>query len=186
MEAMKSRRNASKRKPFTDLSNTIPPSLPSSLLSSSIKPQTRPSHSLPLKPLLNHNRSADLSSNANITTTRHPIYDSVHNDKNYKKDKVKSQCNKLNPSSALSPPPKSPSVSGDGDSVVSELSTVYSRRRTAEKRKNKGKEIMEPLSCSLETRMSNFRRKDMEKMILVSPNHAVCHLERNNTERGLR
>ncbi|XP_039056077.1 uncharacterized protein LOC120198894 isoform X2 [Hibiscus syriacus] len=174
MEAMKSRRNASKRKPFTDLSNTIPPSLPSSLLSSSIKPQTRPSHSLPLKPLLNHNRSADLSSNANITTTRHPIYDSVHNDKNYKKDKVKSQCNKLNPSSALSPPPKSPSVS------------VYSRRRTAEKRKNKGKEIMEPLSCSLETRMSNFRRKDMEKMILVSPNHAVCHLERNNTERGLR
>ncbi|KAK8676098.1 hypothetical protein V6N13_034152 [Hibiscus sabdariffa] len=50
-------------------------------------------------------------------------------------------------------------IFGDGDSVFSELSTVYKRRHTAEKRKDKGKEIMEPLSFSLETRMPSLRKK---------------------------
>ncbi|GMI73235.1 hypothetical protein HRI_000992800 [Hibiscus trionum] len=154
MEQMKSRRKTRKGKPFTDLSNTTPPSLPSS-----INPQTRSPHPLPLKSLLNHNPNADLNSKANLTTTGSPIDDNVHNAKKNKKDKIKGPSNKENPSSTLPPPPKTPSVPGDGDSVVSELTTVYSRRHTAEKRKSKGKETMEPLSCSLETRMPNLRKK---------------------------
>ncbi|GMI86188.1 hypothetical protein like AT3G56250 [Hibiscus trionum] len=156
MEATKSRRKPSKRKPFTDLSN-ITPSSPQS----SIKPQTRSSHSPPLKSLLNNNNNpnADLNSNSNFTATGSPVNDNVNNVKKNKKDKVKGPSNTANPSSTLSLPPKTPSVSGDGDSVFPELSTVYKRRNTAEKRKNKGKEIMEPLSCPLETRMPNLREK---------------------------
>ncbi|KAK8519665.1 hypothetical protein V6N13_104779 [Hibiscus sabdariffa] len=153
MEATKSRGKTSKRKPFTDLSNITPSSLPSSI---KFKPQTTSSHSLPLKSLLNN---ADLNSDANSTSTGSPINHNVNNDKKNKKDKVKGPSNTTNPSSNLSIPPKTPAVSGDGDSVFSEFSTVFKRRHTAEKRKDKGKEIMEPLSFSLETRMPSLRKK---------------------------
>ncbi|KAE8669891.1 Peroxidase superfamily protein [Hibiscus syriacus] len=160
MEATKSRREPSKRKPFTDLSNTTPSSLPSSVLSSSsIKPQTKSSHSWPLKSLFNDNPNADLNSNAIFTATASPMNANHKNDKKNKEDKVKGPSNEENPSPTISPPPKTPSVSGDGDSLLSELSTVYKRRQTAEKRKNNGKGIMEPSSCSLETRMPNLRKK---------------------------
>ncbi|KAL4367320.1 hypothetical protein GQ457_05G021600 [Hibiscus cannabinus] len=141
MEATKSRGKTSKRKPFTDLSNITPSSLPSSI---KFKPQTSSSHSLPLKSLLNN---ADLNSDANSTSTGSPVNHNVNNDKKNKKDKVKGPSNTTNPSSSLSLPPKTPAVS------------VYKRRHTAEKRKDKGKEIMEPLSFSLETRMPSLRWK---------------------------
>ncbi|KAK8574605.1 hypothetical protein V6N13_034151 [Hibiscus sabdariffa] len=109
MEATQSRGKTSKRKPFTDLSNITPSSLPSSI---KFKPQTSSSHSLPLKSLLNN---ADLNSDANSTSTASPINHSVNNDKKNKKDKVKGPSNTTNPSSTLSLPPKTPAVSGDFD-----------------------------------------------------------------------
>ncbi|XP_039070890.1 uncharacterized protein LOC120217935 isoform X1 [Hibiscus syriacus] len=133
MEATKSRRKPSKRKPFTDLTNAAPSSLPSS-----IKPPTKSSHSLSLKSLFNDNPNAHLNSNSNFTATGSPINDNVNSKKN-KEDTVKGPSNEANPSSTLSPPPKTPSVSGDGDSVLSELSTVYKRRQTAEKGRPKGR-----------------------------------------------
>lgn len=48
-------------------------------------------------------------------------------------------------------------VLGVGDCIDFEPCTVYNRRHTAEKRKSKGKEIAEPLSCSFEMRMPDLR-----------------------------
>ena len=48
-------------------------------------------------------------------------------------------------------------ILGIGDCVDFEPCTVYNRRHTAEKRKSKGKEIAEPLSCSFEMRMPDLR-----------------------------
>ncbi|XP_039070891.1 uncharacterized protein LOC120217935 isoform X2 [Hibiscus syriacus] len=121
MEATKSRRKPSKRKPFTDLTNAAPSSLPSS-----IKPPTKSSHSLSLKSLFNDNPNAHLNSNSNFTATGSPINDNVNSKKN-KEDTVKGPSNEANPSSTLSPPPKTPSVS------------VYKRRQTAEKGRPKGR-----------------------------------------------
>ncbi|KAE8657563.1 Peroxidase superfamily protein [Hibiscus syriacus] len=160
MEATKSRRKLTKRKPFTDLTNRAPSSLPSSLLSSSIiKSQTKSSHSLPLKSLVNNSPNADPNSNASFTASASPMNDNGNSDKKNTEDKAKGLSNEENPIPTLSPPPKIPSISGDVDSLLSEFSTVYKRIQTAEKRKNKGKGIMEPSSCSLETRMPNLRKK---------------------------
>ncbi|XVF82126.1 hypothetical protein PTKIN_Ptkin16aG0019800 [Pterospermum kingtungense] len=158
MEEKKSVRKPSKRKPLTDLSNNIQSTLPSSQSPSSlIKPRTRSSLSLPIKSLLD-NPNSNLRSNSKFTATEPTTNDNVKNDKK-RKEKEKSQSNKTNPSSVLSPPPKTPSVSGVGDCVDSEPWTVYSRRHTAEKRKSKGKEIAEPLSWSLETRIADLRKR---------------------------
>ncbi|XVF24379.1 hypothetical protein REPUB_Repub13aG0123200 [Reevesia pubescens] len=160
MEATRSRRKPRKRKPFTDLSNSIPSSsLPSSQSSSSslLKPQTKSSLSLPRKSLLNNNLNSNLNSNPKFTATESTTNENVNNDKK-KKDKEKVQIKKANPSSMLSPLPETPFVS------------VSNRRHTAEKRKSKEKEIAEPLSCSLETRMpglsdnvNNDKKKEKEK-----------------------
>ncbi|XP_022747698.1 uncharacterized protein LOC111297279 [Durio zibethinus] len=156
MEDTKSRRNTSKRKPLTDLSNTIPSSLPSSQSSSSslIKPQAKTSLILPLESLLN-NPSSNLNSNSKSTATESTITDNVNSDKK----KEKSQNNKAKPSSMLSPSLKTPSVSGIGDCVDFEPCTVYNRRHTAGKRNSKGKEIAGRLSCFFETRMPDLRRR---------------------------
>ncbi|XWS65549.1 hypothetical protein CRYUN_Cryun05aG0123100 [Craigia yunnanensis] len=155
----KPRRRTSKRKPFTDLSNTIPSSLPSSQSSSSslLKPPTKSSLSLPLKSLFNNNPNANLNSNSKFTATQSTTNDNNHNEK--KKEKEKGPSNKANSGSTLSPPSKTHSVSGIGDCVDFEPCTVYNRRHTAAKRKSKGKEIAEPLSCSFEMRMPDLRKK---------------------------
>ncbi|XVF00318.1 hypothetical protein REPUB_Repub03eG0274500 [Reevesia pubescens] len=159
-KATKPRRKPSKRKPFIDLSNTIIPSssLPSSQSSSSsslLKPQTKSSLSLPLKSPLNKNPKSNLNSNSKSTATESITNDNVNNNK---KEKEMGPSNKEKPSSMLSPLPKTSSASGV-DCVGSEPRTVYNRRHTVEKRKGKGKEIAEPLSCSLETRMPDLRKK---------------------------
>ncbi|XVE86136.1 hypothetical protein DITRI_Ditri18aG0012000 [Diplodiscus trichospermus] len=172
MEETKSRRKTSTRKPLTDLSNTIPSSLPTFKSSSSlVKPQATSSLSLPLKSLHN-NPNSKLDSKSWFTATESTNNDNVNNDKN-KKDN--SQSNKANPSSVLSPQPKTPPISVNfdgfsifygflldfrtGDCVDLEPCTVYQRRPTAEKRKSKWKEIAEPMPCSFKTRMPNLSKK---------------------------
>ncbi|XVE52251.1 hypothetical protein DITRI_Ditri02bG0108200 [Diplodiscus trichospermus] len=163
----KPRRRTSKRKPFTDLSNAIPSSLPSSQSSSSsiVKPPTKSSLSLPRKSLVN-NPNSNLNSNSKFTAAQSTSNHNSHNDD--KKEKEKSPRNNANPSSTLSPPPKTPSVPGIGDLVDFEPCTVYNRRHTAERRKSKGKQIVEPFSCSFETMMPDLRKKDGDGDIGVS------------------
>ncbi|KAL0003474.1 hypothetical protein SO802_017255 [Lithocarpus litseifolius] len=47
----------------------------------------------------------------------------------------------------------------DVDSEVSEFGSVYSRRNIANKRKGKGKETVEPLSCPPAVKIGNIRNK---------------------------
>ncbi|XP_021297183.1 uncharacterized protein LOC110426307 [Herrania umbratica] len=158
----KPRSKASKRRPFTEVTNLIPASLPSSQSSSSslIKPPTKSSLALDLKsPLIKPN--SDINSNSKFTAVESTTNENDSNKKRKKKEKKKgkSQSNKANLSPMLSPLHKMPSVSGTADSVAFEPCTVYSRRNTADKRKSKGKEIAEPLSWSLETRMPDLSEK---------------------------
>ncbi|XP_022743131.1 uncharacterized SDCCAG3 family protein isoform X1 [Durio zibethinus] len=179
------RRRTSKRKPFTDLSNTVPSSLPSSQSSSSslLKPPTKSSLSLPLKSLLNNNLNTDLNSNSKFTATQFTANKNNHNDK--KREKKKGPINRANPSSMLSPPPKTPSVSGIGDCVDFEPCTVYNRRHTAEKRKSKGKEIAEPFSCFFEMRMPDLReKKDGDGDIGLSKSCPIARKKKQHREKS--
>ncbi|XWS56969.1 hypothetical protein CRYUN_Cryun09bG0131300 [Craigia yunnanensis] len=184
----KPRRGTRKTKPFTDLSNTIPSSLPSSQSSSSLlKPPTKSSLSLPLKSLLNNNPNTNLNSNSKFTATQSTTNNNNHNDK--KKEKKKGSSNKANPSSTLSPPPRTPSVSGNFQGfsdffwvLIGFLNRFTTRNILLKKRKSKRKEIVELLSCCFEMRMPDLRKKKMEMVILVSPNHAQCHAKRQGRE----
>ncbi|GMI83278.1 hypothetical protein HRI_001997100 [Hibiscus trionum] len=130
--ATKPRRKAgNKRKPLIDLSNTIPSSQPSSQSSSS---------SIKFKPQIRSSLSLALKSLPNNPNSN-------LNNNNEKKENRKSPTNKANPSFSLSPSSQTPFVS------------VYGRQHTAEKRKSKGKEIAEPLSCIFETRIPDLRKK---------------------------
>ncbi|EOY20021.1 Uncharacterized protein TCM_045423 isoform 2 [Theobroma cacao] len=160
----KPRSEASKRRPFTEVTNLIPSSLPSSQSSSSslIKPPTKSSLALDLKSPLNKPNS-DINSNSKFTAVESTTNDNDSNkkgkNKKKEKEKGKSQSNKAKLSPMLSPLQKTPSVSGTADSVGFEPCTVYSRRHTADKRKSKGKEIAEPFSWSLEMRMPDLSEK---------------------------
>ncbi|XP_022743132.1 uncharacterized protein LOC111294184 isoform X2 [Durio zibethinus] len=157
------RRRTSKRKPFTDLSNTVPSSLPSSQSSSSslLKPPTKSSLSLPLKSLLNNNLNTDLNSNSKFTATQFTANKNNHNDKKREKKK------------------------GIGDCVDFEPCTVYNRRHTAEKRKSKGKEIAEPFSCFFEMRMPDLReKKDGDGDIGLSKSCPIARKKKQHREKS--
>ncbi|KAH1064398.1 hypothetical protein J1N35_029385 [Gossypium stocksii] len=149
-ETTKPRRKASNRKPLTDLTNTIPSSLPSSQSSSaSIKTQIKSSRPLDLKSLPS-NPNASLKRTSKLTPT--DSTKNINNNNNDKKENEICPSDKANPSSKPSPPSKTPSVSDF------EPCTVY-RRRTAKKKKSKGKEVAEPLSSLFETRTPSLRKK---------------------------
>ncbi|XP_017984868.1 PREDICTED: DDT domain-containing protein DDB_G0282237 isoform X2 [Theobroma cacao] len=192
----KPRSEASKRRPFTEVTNLIPSSLASSQSSSSslIKPPTKSSLALDLKSPLNKPNS-DINSNSKFTAVESTTNDNDSNKKGKKKkkekekgkkkkkekEKGKSQSNKAKLSPMLSPLQKTPSVSGTADSVGFEPCTVYSRRHTADKRKSKGKEIAEPFSWSLEMRMPDLsEKKDGDGDIGLSKS---CPLPRKRKQR---
>ncbi|XVF41166.1 hypothetical protein PTKIN_Ptkin01aG0258100 [Pterospermum kingtungense] len=177
----KPRRRTTKRKPFTDLSNTIPSSQSSSSSSLlKVKPPTKSSFYLPLKFIHNNNNNNNPNtSNSKFTATQSTTSNNNHNDK--KKEKEKGPSNKADPSSALSLPLKTTTLSGIGDCTDFEPRTVYNGRHTAEKRKSKGKEIAEPLSCSFEMRMPELRKnKDGDGDIELSKS---CPMPRKKKQR---
>ncbi|KAK9046913.1 hypothetical protein V6N11_052783 [Hibiscus sabdariffa] len=130
------RKAGNKRKPLADLSNIIPPSHPSSLSSSSssIKPQFK---SLPNNPNPNPSPNSKLTATASTAN--------INNNNEKKKENKKSPTKKPNPSFRLSP-------------------SVYRRQHTAEKRKSKGKEIAEPLSCIFETGIPDLRWFSLDQL----------------------
>ncbi|PPS15187.1 hypothetical protein GOBAR_AA05385 [Gossypium barbadense] len=152
-ETTKPRRKASNRKPLTDLTNTIPSSLPFSQSSSaSIKTQIKSSHPSDLKSLPS-NPNTSLKRTSKLTPT--DSTKNINNNNNDKKENEICPSDNANPSSKPSPPSKTPSVSDF------EPCTVY-RRRTAKKKKSKGKEVAEPLSSLFETRTPSLRKKKDE------------------------
>ncbi|PPD98438.1 hypothetical protein GOBAR_DD04524 [Gossypium barbadense] len=105
----KPRRKVSKRKPPTDLTNTIPSSFPSSKSSSvSIKTQIKSSRPSDLKsPPSNPNTSTKSTSKLTATDSTK----NINNDNNDKKKNENCPSGKANPSSKPSPPSKTPSIS---------------------------------------------------------------------------
>ncbi|KAJ0103144.1 hypothetical protein Patl1_06753 [Pistacia atlantica] len=119
-----------KRKALADCTNTIPPP-------SSIK---KPSFSSAIKKVLSVPKDKSV-----IQSKSKSAVGANAADENPRETGTKTPSS----SSVASTPAKSSSVSGAGDeSRVVEPCSVYSRRRTAEKRKYKGKEVALPLDGS--------------------------------------
>ncbi|MBA0634032.1 hypothetical protein Godav_024384, partial [Gossypium davidsonii] len=172
----KPRRKVSKRKPPTDLTNTIPSSFSSSQSSSaSIKTQIKSSRPSDLKsPPSNPNTSIKRTSKLTATDSTK----NINNDNNDKKENENCPSDKVNTSSKPSPPSKTPSISDF------EPRTVY-RRRTAEKKKSEGKEVVEPLSSIFETRTPSLRKKkDGDGDIGISKSCPMPHKKKQHRDKA--
>ncbi|PON79050.1 hypothetical protein PanWU01x14_015510 [Parasponia andersonii] len=171
MEAER-RRRSRVRKPLSDCTNTIAAAASSQSSSSSslcLKPQ-KPLFSSAIKKLLPNTQTKSTNSTTTTSTAQN--------------DDASQHVSPLPAPVASTPlrPPRSPSASGRGDSEAFEACSVYGRRQTAEKnkgkmkeaeeplidtiiaekRKSKGKAIVEPLSCPPATKIQRIGAKMKE------------------------
>ncbi|PON83220.1 hypothetical protein TorRG33x02_209240 [Trema orientale] len=171
MEAER-RRRSRVRKPLSDCTNTITAAASSQSSSSSslrLKPQ-KPLFSSAIKKLLPNTQTKSTNSTTTTSTAQN--------------DDASQHVSALPAPVASTPlrPPRSPSASGRGDSEAFEPCSVYGRRQTAEKnkgkmkeaeeplidtiiaekRKSKGKAIVEPLSCPSATKIQRIGEKMKE------------------------